>query len=226
MEINKNHFSTFKIGRAFQDYDQLMVLSHFKGHLLAGFGGAIKQLSMGCASKGGKLAMHMGVKPRIKNRRCGRCKLCKTRCNEDALVIGDGSYIDHDRCVGCGACMAICPHKAITVVSPKAILKFLGIGHPFIEKVVEGAFAAQKDKRNIYINFAMNITRGCDCEGRKMKPIMDDIGIFISTDPVAVDKACYDMVQARGKRFRGHKAFAYAESMGLGSAGYSLHELS
>ena len=226
VEINQKHFKTFKVGKAFLDYDQMLVLSHFKGHLLAGFGGAIKQLSMGCAAKGGKLAMHMGVKPRLRNWKCKRCGLCKDGCNEDALVIGKKSYIDYDKCVGCGACIAICPHKAITILSIKGILKVLGIGNPFVEKVVEGAFAAQKDKQNIYINFAMNITRGCDCEAHKMKPIMDDIGIFISTDPVAIDKACYDAAQARGKRFRGHKAFAYAESIGLGSTDYALHELS
>ena len=226
VEIDKKHFETFKVGRAFLDYDQMLVLAHFKGHMLAGFGGAIKQLSMGCAAKGGKLAMHTGEKPRLKGRKCKQCNLCTTRCNEDALVIGKKSYIDHNKCVGCGACMAICPHKAITPFSIKAILKAVGIGNPFLEKLVEGAFAAQKDKQNIYVNFAMNITRGCDCEGRKMKPIMDDVGIFISTDPVAIDKACCDMVRARGKRFRGQRTFDYAERIGLGSATYRLHELS
>ena len=225
VEINKNHFQTFKIGKAFLDFNQIIVLSHFKGHMLAGFGGAIKQLSMGHAAKGGKMAMHMGEKPHIVNRKCKQCELCKTRCNEDALNIGKKSWIDHDKCVVCGACMAICPHKAISVFSVKSILKFVGIGNPFIEKMVEGAYAAQKGKKNIYMNFAMNVTAGCDCEPRKMKPLMDDFGIFISTDPVAVDKACYDMAKERGKKFRGYKTFAYAESIGLGSANYALHEL-
>jgi uncharacterized protein len=214
-----------KIGRAFLDYDQMLVLSHFKGHIFAGFGGAIKQLSMGCASKGGKLAMHMGVKPRIRSRKCNQCKLCTTRCNENALVIGKKSYIDHDKCVGCGGCVAACPHGAITILSLRGVLRTFGIGNPFIEKLVEGALAAQKGKCNIYMNFAMNITRGCDCEGRKMKPIMDDVGIFISSDPVAIDKACCDMIRAKGRRFRGQKTFAYAETIGLGSANYTLHDL-
>jgi len=121
--------------------------------------------------------------------------------------------------------MAICPEKAITIFSLKNILKFIGIGNPFIEKLVEGAYAAQKDKRNIYMNFAMNITPGCDCEGKKMKPLMDDFGVFISTDPVAIDKACYDLVKERGKKFRGSKAFSYAERIGLGSTDYALHEI-
>ena len=225
IDINKKHFKTFKIGKSFLDYNQLIVISHFKGHMLAGFGGAIKQLSMGYAAKGGKLAMHMGEKPHIISRKCKQCNLCKTRCNEDALEIGKKSKINHDKCVGCGACMAICPYKAITIISFKNLLKFLGVGNPFIEKLVEGAYAAQKDKNNIYINFAMNITPGCDCEPKKMKIIMDDFGIFISTDPVAIDKACYDIAKEKGKTFKGFKAFEYAESIGLGSTQYELYEL-
>jgi len=223
--INLNHFKTFKVGKAFLDYDQLIVISHFKGHIFAGFGGAIKQLSMGHAAKGGKMAIHMGEKPRLISRKCKQCDLCKTRCNEDALVIGKKSWIDQSKCVGCGACMAICPHKAITIFSLKGILKGLGFGNPFIEKLVEGAYAACKGKHNIYINFAMSVTAGCDCEPKKMKSVIDDYGIFVSTDPVAIDKACYDMAKEKGKTFRGFRTFAYAEKIGLGSSQYTLHEI-
>lgn len=225
VEINSKHFKTFKVGKAFEDYKQMLVLSHFKGHMLAGFGGAVKQISMGCASKGGKLAMHVGEKPQIKNRKCRRCNLCLTRCNVDALVIGKKSYIDHDKCIGCGACMAICPHDAITILSFRNILKFFGIGNPFVEKLVEGALAAAKGKQNIYMNFAINITKGCDCEPRKMKPVMDDFGIFASLDPVAIDRACLDMARSRGHKFKDHKALDYAESIGLGTQSYDLIQL-
>jgi len=225
VEIDRKHFRTFKVGKAFQDFEQIIVLSHFKGHMLAGFGGAIKQLGMGFASKGGKMAIHLGEKPHIVSRKCTQCNLCMTRCNENALIIGKKSRIDHTRCIGCGACMAICTNKAITIISLKNIFKFIGLGNPFIEKLIEGALAAQKGKKNIYINFAMNITPGCDCEPKKMKPLMDDFGIFISTDPVAIDKACYDMAEKQGKRFRGRSIFSNAESIGLGSAAYTLHEI-
>lgn len=227
VEINKKNFKSCKIGKAFLDYNQLIVLAHFKGHMFAGFGGAIKQLSMGHAAKGGKLAMHMGIKPKISNRKCKKCNLCKPRCNENAITIEkDGkSFIDHEKCVGCGACFAICPHKAISIISIKSILRVIGIGNPFKEKLVEHAYAAAKDKKNIYINFAMNITSRCDCEPKKLKIIMDDIGIFISTDPVAIDKACYDLVEEKGKKFRGFKQFAYAEKIGLGSTKYELIEI-
>ena len=227
VEINQKHFETFKVGGAFADYDQVLVLAHFKGHMLAGFGGAIKQLSMGCAAKGGKLAMHSGVKPQISNRKCKRCKVCQTRCHEDALVIEEGrSTIDHDKCVGCGACMAICPHKAISVMTARSVLNMVsGMGGSFGERLAEGAYAAQLGKRNLYMNYAMNITRGCDCEGRKMTPVMDDFGIFASTDPVAIDKACCDKAAERGRRFRGQRMLAYAQRIGMGSQTYALRQV-
>lgn len=225
IEINQKNFKTCKIGKAFEDYDQLIVLSHFKGHTLAGFGGAIKQLAMGHAAKGGKMAMHMGIKPHIVNWKCKKCNLCKTRCNEQAITIGKKSFIDHDKCVGCGACVSICPHNAVSIFTLKSVLHVISIGSNFQENIVEYALAAQKGKSNIYLNFAMNITSGCDCEPRKMKLLMEDIGIFISTDPVAIDKACHDMVRQKGKKFGGSKQFAYAESIGLGSASYELIEI-
>jgi uncharacterized Fe-S center protein len=197
-------------------------MSHFKGHQLAGFGGAIKQLSMGCAAKGGKLAMHTDIKPRIINRKCKKCNLCKKRCNENAITIDRKSFIDHKICVGCGACVSICPHKAVSIITLKSLYNVFLQGRKFREKLVEYAYAAHKDKRNIYFNFAMTITKGCDCEPKKMDPIMDDFGIFVSTDPVAIDKACYDIAKEKGKVFKGSEQFLYAEKTGLGSATYNL----
>jgi uncharacterized Fe-S center protein len=225
VEINQKNFRTCKIGKAFLDYDQIIVLTHFKGHMLAGFGGAIKQLSMGHAAKGGKLAMHMGVKPHIINRKCRKCKLCQTRCNENAVTIGKKSFIDHAKCVGCGACSSICPYKAVSILTLRGIMRAAGIGSNFKDKIVEYAFAAQKGKRNIYINFAMNISSGCDCEPRKMKNLMDDLGIYISTDPVAIDRACLDAIKQNGKTFRGAKQLLYAEKIGFGSTHYKLIEV-
>jgi uncharacterized protein len=222
VEISKKHFKTCKLGKEFEKYPQVIVLSHFKGHLLAGFGGAIKNLAMGFASKGGKLAQHMGIKPRIKSSRCRQCKLCQTRCAVDALSIGNKSYIDPEKCVGCGACVSICPHKAITLFTFKSILRMLGIGNPFQEKIVEYAYAAQKGKNNIYMNFVMSVTRGCDCEPRKMKPLLEDIGILASLDPLALDQACFDLAKKRGKTFRGKRVLEYAEEIGLGSRQYNL----
>ncbi len=225
IEINKKHYKTCKVGKEFEKYNQILVISHFKGHTLAGFGGAIKQLSMGHAAKGGKLAMHMGIKPKIKNRKCVRCNLCKTVCPVTAITIGKKSFIDKDKCVGCGACVAICPSKAISILSLKGIFRALFQGNTFREKLVEYAYAAQKGKHNIYLNFGMNVTKGCDCIGKPMKLIMDDFGIFVSTDPVAIDKVCYDIVKEKGKAFKGKEQFEYAEEIGLGSQKYELIEI-
>lgn len=225
VEINKKHFKTCKIGREFLNYKQVIVLSHFKGHQMAGFGGAVKQLSMGYASKGGKLAMHMGVKPKLKNNKCKQCNLCQKRCNENAITIGKKSFIDYEKCVGCGACVSACPHKAITIMTLKGIANAVWQGKAFKEKLVEYAYAAQLNRKNIYINFAMNITRGCDCEPRKMKSLIDDLGILISTDAVAIDRACYDLAKQKGKAFKGLSQLSYAESIGLGTQKYNLIEI-
>jgi uncharacterized protein len=222
IEINRKHFKTCKLGKEFSNYSQFIILAHFKGHMLAGFGGAIKQLGMGFASKGGKMAQHMGINPRIKSLKCRKCGLCVKRCAAKAIIIGDRSFIDHEKCTGCGACLSICPNKAITIFSIKSVLRFFGIGNPFQEKLVEYAYAAQKGKSNIYMNFLMSITGGCDCEPRKMKPIMDDIGIVIAKDPVAIDQASCDLVRRGGKKFRGKRVLEYAEEIKLGTRQYNL----
>lgn len=225
--VNKKHFDSCKIAQGFDRFEQVIVLAHFKGHMFAGFGGAIKQLSMGFASRGGKLAMHFAMKPQIINRKCRHCHLCETRCNEKAIIIGKKSFIDHKKCVGCSACIAICPHKAVTIYSPKTLLNVLtgGTGNTFREKLAEYAFAAHDGKNNIYMNFLINVTSGCDCEPRTMKQLMPDIGILISNDPVAIDQASYDLVKQHGKTFKGARTFKYAESIGLGSTVYALNEI-
>jgi uncharacterized Fe-S center protein len=226
IKIDKKHFRTCKIGSEFNNYNQFIVLSHFKGHTLAGFGGAIKQLSMGFAAKGGKLAMHMGIKPKVIKNKCIKCGLCKKSCNENAITINNKSaIINYEKCVGCGGCVAVCPKKAITVITLKGIINMLFKGNEFKEKLVEYAYAAQLNKKNIYINFLMNITKSCDCVGKPMKSIIPDIGILISSDPVSIDKACYDLVEKNGKKFKGFEQFNYAEKIGLGSTNYNLIRL-
>lgn len=226
--INKKHFKVCYIGRKIAEAGQVLVLSHFKGHMLAGFGGAIKQLSMGCAARAGKLAMHQGVKPQIRSRACRRCRACEKRCNFGALHIGERSYIDHERCKGCGACIAACPHKAIrsfSFFSLGSILNIIFKGRIFREGLVEYAYASSQGKSNIYVNYALNITRGCDCETRRMKPLIPDIGIFASIDPVSIDCACYDAAAKAGVKFSGRHQLEYAETIGLGEQQYDLVQL-
>ena len=221
VEVNKKRFKTCKIGKEFSKYNQIIVTAHFKGHMMAGFGGAIKQLGMGFASRGGKLAMHLGIKPKIKESACTKCGECKENCPVDAITINEKkSFIDHDKCIGCAACTAVCKHNAISVFPLNYIFSF--IGDSFLEKIAEYAFAAQKGKKNIYINFALDITSKCDCHGKEMKPLVKDSGVFASIDPVAIDQACYDLVKKSGKKFRGQSILKYAEKIGLGSRNYEL----
>ena len=226
VDVNLKHFEKCSIGKAFERYKQVLVLSHFKGHALAGFGGAIKQLSMGFASKGGKLAMHMNVRPRIRKWLCKRCGMCQSRCQANAITLGKKPFIDKSKCLGCGACFSVCRHHAVSIFSWGGLVNALFKGKFFREKLVEYAFAACKDKQHIFMNFALNITRGCDCEPLPMRTCVENIGIFASLDPVAVDRACHDAAAAKGKKFAGAEQLAYAEKIGLGSNKYEIIELS
>jgi uncharacterized Fe-S center protein len=219
--ITGKHFDTCLIGKGIADLDQMIVLSHFKGHILAGFGGAVKQLAMGCASRGGKLAQHANAIPKVRSRKCTACGACAKHCPVGAITLDPKAQIDENKCVGCASCIAVCPEGAVYNTL------WASIGKKFKERMAEYALAAQKDKTVIYINFILNITRGCDCEGRKMRMVAPDIGILASRDPVAVDTASLDLVQkTKGRKIfqRGRRTLEYAHKIGLGTIHYQLVE--
>ncbi len=221
-EANPKHFKSCKIGKVIADSNQLIVFAHFKGHPIAGFGGAIKQLSMGCASRGGKLAMHSKSKPIINPIKCKKCHTCVKNCPVDALVIDTlVPHIDNKKCIGCATCIAVCPYGAVDANWVSTL------PNTFLEKLAEYAFAAQKGKKVVYVNFVFNLTKECDCFGKKMTPIAKDIGVLASTDPVALDKACLDLVRKQeGKKiFSGDHVLDYAEKIGLGKKEYTLIEI-
>ena len=222
VEMNLKHFKSCSVARKLAEAPQVIVLSHFKGHMLAGFGGAIKQLGMGFAAKGGKMAMHLGVKPRIMSLLCRRCGACLKRCNEQAITLDPKPFIDHNKCIGCGACFSICPRHAVSVWSLAGLKNALFKGRHFREKLVEYAYAGHKNKRNIYVNFALNITRGCDCEPHYMRKITENLGVFCSSDPVAIDSACIDMLREKKVKFKGTEQLSYASSIGMGDTNYEL----
>ncbi len=218
VDINLKHFNKCKIGKEFSKYKQIIVISHFKGHYLTGFGGAIKQLAMGFASRSGKLDMHSGSKPLLNPLKCKKCDLCSKKCPENAIEIGRLLPRINSNCIGCAGCIAFCPNNAI-------LINWLGgIGKNFNEKLAEYALASQKNKENIYFNFVMKVTRGCDCVGRNMKTITPDIGILASKDPVALDKASIDLLE-KYKKFRGKKILDYSEKIGLGNKRYKIIEI-
>ncbi|MFA5931435.1 MAG: DUF362 domain-containing protein [archaeon] len=221
-DAKPKHFKECKIGKEIAQAKQLIVLAHFKGHMLAGFGGAIKQLSMGCAARGGKLAMHAQSKPLINPLQCKKCHTCLNNCPTEACIIDTlVPHIDYSLCIGCAKCIAVCPYGAVHVnwasTSPGE----------FVEKLAEHAYAAQKGKKVIYLNFVFNITKNCDCDGREQQTIAKDIGVLASTDPVALDKACLDLLRKNEKKqmFGGDHVLEHAEKIGLGSQKYELIEV-
>lgn len=214
--IDKTYFKTCQYGKAFEKYDQIVVCSHFKGHAMAGFGGAIKQLSMGFASRGGKMAQHARLVPEVSQSKCVACGLCVEACDVSAITIDEKAKIDESQCIGCAGCIAICPVAAI---------RNDWEADNFREKVTEYAYGAQLDKSFLYINFLMNITEKCDCVGQAMPAIAEDIGILVSDDPVALDMACYDVLnQAHGETLfsDGLTQIEHAKAIGFGDADYQL----
>lgn len=219
IEINKEYIKKCKIGKGYGRFKQFIVMSHFKGHIAAGFGGAIKQLAMGFAARGGKLEQHSGISPVVDENKCVSCGICVKKCNYGAIEIKDTAVIDGSKCIGCAGCIAVCPKGAIS--------NTWGGSH-FLEKLTEYAYGASKDKDIIYITFVHNITEECDCVGAHMKPIVDNIGILAGKDPVALDTACLDLVQkSSGKKLfeMGRKSLLHAEKIGLGTMKYELIEI-
>lgn len=217
--IDKKYFDTVKLGKAFEDYNQILVCAHFKGHGMAGFGGALKQLAMGFASRSGKLAQHSNQIPVVDAKKCVSCGVCVDKCDVDAIEIDGFAVISEEKCVGCAGCIAVCPTKAISNRWQTT---------NFREKITEYAYGAELDKKNIYINFVSTITEDCDCIGKHMHTIADDIGVFISTDPVALDAACLDLLQNNEdkKLFeKGRETLEHAKTIGFGNQDYNLIEL-
>jgi uncharacterized protein len=191
INIDMEYCSSAKIGTAIADADIIITMNHFKGHEMTGFGGALKNLGMGCASVGGKLFLHSGSSPVIYEKNCTGCRICETHCAHDAIHVGKDkiAHIDYVKCVGCGQCVAVCQYDSARVVWQDA-------SETVSKRVAEYAFAAIKDKPAFHINFIMNVSPDCDCYDFNDYPLVSDIGIAASFDPVALDKASADMVTA------------------------------
>ena len=243
VEINKNHFKKVKISGSIYYADSMIVMSHFKGHEEAGFGGAIKNLAMGCAPAAGKQQQHSTIKPDVKVGKCIGCGKCRSVCPASAISIENKkSKIDHKTCLGCGECLTVCPVKAIAPKWESDI-------QPFIERLTEYAYGAVKSKEGKvgFINFLTNITPDCDCTPWSDTAIVPDIGILASSDPVAIDAASYDLVNnetgfknslltcnySSGEdKFKGvhqdtdgYMQISYGDKIGLGSKEYILKEI-
>ncbi len=186
-----------KIGAAIAEADIVISLTHFKGHEMAGFGGAVKNLGMGAGSVAGKMDMHATAQPKIDETKCIGCKICELNCNHDAVHVvsttsGDKkkmAQIDYDKCVGCGQCVAICKNEGVVMSSQES-------GEILNYKIAEYTKAVLKDKPNFHISFIMNVSPECDCWGHNDAAVVPDLGMACSFDPVALDQACADLVNA------------------------------
>jgi len=242
---NGVYCKTALIGRAVMDADIVVSLNHFKGHECVGFGGALKNIGMGCGSRGGKMVMHSDGKPQVKAAACTGCKLCARFCNVNAITFTSAkkAKIDHSKCVGCGRCIGVCNQHAVVPAFDASFERLTF-------KMVEYTQAVLDGRPNFHINIVNQVSPHCDCHGANDVGVVPDIGMFASFDPVALDKACIDAVNAATpaddsflneckqthKDTAGHPdhftnihpatdwrtQIAHAEKIGLGSGDYSL----
>lgn len=238
--VNLPLYEEVYIGADVVHADSLISAAHFKGHELAGFGGTIKNLGMGCASRRGKLAQHCEISPEFEAKKCIGCGECVDHCPADAIELVKKKAIkDSDKCIGCGECIAVCPEEAVSIPWDSDTARFQ-------KKMVEYTLGVLKGKeeRSIYLNFVTKVTPQCDCYGFSDTPLVKDLGILASSDLVAIDQAAVDLVNAqpaladccletnRGPgedKFRGvyphidwSIQLGYAEELGLGSRDYEL----
>lgn len=174
------------IGRAVMDADIFISLTHFKGHESTGFGGAIKNIGMGCGSRAGKMQQHNSGKPIVHDDLCKGCRRCAKECGSDAITYENGkAVINQDICKGCGRCIGACAFDAIENQNWDAN-EILG------RKMAEYSQAVCDGRPTFHISLVRDISPNCDCHGENDAPILPDVGIFASFDPVALDQACVD----------------------------------
>lgn len=262
VSIGQKRFDSVYIGSEILEADALVSVAHFKGHELSGFGGTIKNVGMGCASRRGKLAQHSTVSPQVSVEECIGCEDCIDHCSqaalsmikrketsedsgEEALKAGEQNMravINPKKCIGCGECILICPNSAIQIKWDQAIPVFL-------ENMVEYTMGVLKDKKDksLFLNFITDVSPACDCYPSNDAPIVRNVGILASRDPVAIDQASVDLVNAetalpdsclKTNRGPGEDKFGgiypevdwriqldYAQELGLGSRSYELKKI-
>lgn len=244
------------VGSAVARADSLISVAHFKLHEAAGFGGAIKNIGMGSASRRGKMAQHSEVAPEVISKKCIGCGTCRDFCAHGAITLVDRPEgvaapspkavkivsIDQKKCVGCAGCIHTCPQGALGISWEKDLPRFM-------ERMVEYTVGTLKgkEKNTLCINFLTHISPACDCYPFSDAPIVADIGILASIDPVAIDQASMDLVNAQPPlasscikdsphagddkvkavypRIDWQHQLNYAEQVGLGSKTYELVRL-
>lgn len=234
-----------KIGRAIMDADIVISLTHFKGHETTGFGGTIKNIGMGCGSRAGKCEQHSGGQPTIDEDLCRGCRKCAKECANEGLKFNletKKMEVDYSKCVGCGRCLGACNFDAISFRDNSAVKDLNAKMAEYTKAVVDG-------RPNFHISLIVDVSPNCDCHGENDVPILPNIGMFCSFDPLALDQACVDACLKAdpipGSQLAKHLAdpehvdrhdhfcnsapesewktqLAHAEKIGLGSREYEL----
>ena len=177
-----------KIGRAVMDADVFISLTHFKGHEMTGFGGAIKNIGMGCGSRAGKAEQHNNGKPEINPRLCRGCGRCRRECVNDGLTFDEAAgkmRVDREHCLGCGRCLGACAFDAISFTDDNAV-------QVLNRRMAEYAKAVVDGRPQFHISLVVDVSPNCDCHGENDIPILPNLGMFASFDPLALDQACVD----------------------------------
>ncbi|MCK5695245.1 MAG: DUF362 domain-containing protein [Desulfobacula sp.] len=241
--VNQKNCKHVYIGSEIIDANALVSVAHFKGHELSGFGGTLKNIGMGCASRRGKLDMHSTVSPRIKRKTCIGCAECEKHCPAGAIRLKEKkAYIDREKCIGCAECIVRCPTGSVNINWNQTVPVFL-------EKMMEYnlGILKSKEKKTFFINFITDISPKCDCLSYSESPIVNNVGVLASTDPVAIDQASADLVNQQKAlpgtvlktnlnpgedKFKGLYPFVdwehqldYAQKIGIGTREYNLVKL-
>jgi len=223
--IEGKFYNKVSIASLVEKIQSLVVVTHFTGHIVSGFGGTLKNLGMGLSSRRGKMIQHSTSKPKIKKKFCTACGECIKWCPVEAISFVEGkAYINKSICIGCGECLAVCRFDAVGYNWSESYERLQ-------KKIVEHALGVSKTKmgKMIFINFLTNISKDCDCMN-SYEQIAPDIGILISSDPVAVDSASLDLVEERiGKKLSGvsydipyRVQLDYSKELGFGNTEYDL----
>ncbi len=204
--------SEAKIGRAVMDADVFISLNHFKGHECTGFGGALKNIGMGCGSRAGKMEQHNGGKTAVNRDKCVGCGMCLRECAHDAISISERkATVDQNKCVGCGRCIHACKAEAIGQTNGCA-------NDDLCKKIAEYSKAVVDGRPQFHINIVNQVSPFCDCHPENDAPIIPDVGMFASFDPVALDMASADACNAQpayansllGEQLKAHGGHTHA----------------
>lgn len=225
--VGKNDEIKVNVAGLLRKINCLVAVSHPTGHVAMGFGGTLKNLGMGLSSRKGKMVQHSSVKPSIQPDKCTGCGHCLRWCPEDAITLENSkAKINNETCIGCGECLTECRYDAV--------LYNWGMDNSRIQELcTEHAMGVVKGKSCFYINYLINFTQDCDCFGTAKTPVISDIGLLASEDPVAVDEAAITLIETRNQKPLSEIAYPdidprvqtqHGEKIGLGSRNHQLVE--